>query len=220
MLGEVRDLDVLRERLRPGRADPTEAGWRQIDAVLSEQRRAAVASLQAALGSDRYLRLLDRLDAAAVSPPLWADPAGRHAVHPGQRALRALPAVVRAPWRALRRRVRKAGRQPTDVQLHKIRIGAKQLRYASELAVPVEGKPARRTATRAERLQTVLGDHHDAVFAEAWLRQVSATLPPGAALEAGRLIEAQRQAQSDLRRRWRRAWRALAEKKGRRWLRT
>jgi CHAD domain-containing protein len=221
LLGEVRDLDVLRQRLRPARADATEAGWFEIDAVLSEQRSAAIASLQVGLDSERYLRLLDRLDAAAVSPPLSADEAARGvAVHPGPRARKALPRVVRAPWRALRRRVRKAGKQPTDAQLHKIRIGAKQLRYASELAVPVGGKPARRTATRAEHLQTVLGEHHDAVFAEAWLRRAATGLPPAAVLEAGRLIEAQRRDQADMRRAWRGAWRALADKKGRRWLRT
>jgi CHAD domain-containing protein len=219
LLGDVRDLDVLRQRFGSASADVTEVGRREIDAVISEQRSAAIASLHHALGSGRYLRLLDRLDAAVASPPLLTHPPRGHAVRPGQPARQALPAVVRAPWRVLRRRVRKAGRQPTDAQLHKIRIGAKQLRYASELAIPVEGKPARRTARRAEHLQTVLGDHHDAVFAESWLRRESSNLPPAAVLDAGRLIETQRQVQAKMRRRWRHEWRALATKKGLRWLR-
>ncbi len=192
---------------------------RSTPSFLSSDSRA-IASLVAGLDSDRYLRLLDRLDGAAVSPPLLAHAAGGHAARPDRRARRALRPVAGVPWRALRKRVRKAGRRPTDAQLHKIRIGAKQLRYASELAAPVVGKAARRTASRAERLQTVLGDHHDAVFAEAWLRSVSTDLPPGAVLEAGRLIEAQRQVQAEMGRRWRHEWRALAKKKGRRWLET
>jgi CHAD domain-containing protein len=114
--------------------------------------------------------------------------------------------------------VRNAGRTPTDAQLHKIRIGAKQLRYACELASPVEGKRARRTARKAEHLQTVLGEHHDAVFAEGWLRTESTRLTPAGVLDAGRLIEVQRQRQADLRREWRREWRALAKRKARRWL--
>ncbi|HWF15293.1 MAG TPA: CYTH and CHAD domain-containing protein [Acidimicrobiales bacterium] len=219
LLGEVRDLDVLRQRFGSARADVTEVGRREIDAVISEQRSLAIVSLQAGFDSERYVRLLDRLDGAVASPPLWATAARGDAVGPGQRARQALRPVVAVPWRTLRKRVRKAAGQPTDAQLHKIRIGAKQLRYASELAVPVEGKPARRTARRAEHLQTVLGDHHDAVFAEAWLRRESSNLPPAAVLEAGRLIETQRQVQAEMRRRWRHEWRALAKKKGLRWLR-
>jgi CHAD domain-containing protein len=220
LLGEVRDLDVLRQQFGSDHADGSEAGLLEIDAVLSAERQSAVIALHEGLESKRYVRLLDRLDAASLSPPLLAGsgPRGRTIVHPGQRARKALPRLVAVPWRTLRKRVRKAGGAPTDDQLHRIRIGAKQLRYASELASPVEGRPARRTARRAQRLQTVLGDHHDAVFAEAWLRRESRGLTRAAILEAGRLIEAQRKRQANLRRVWPRRWHALAKRKGLRWL--
>jgi CHAD domain-containing protein len=220
LLGEVRDLDELRQGFGSAEADEAGTGLSEIDGVLCAQRGRAVAALHAGLESPRYLRLLDRLDAASVSPPLVAAAPGRShvVVRPGQRARRALPHVVAVPWRSLRKRVRKAGRNPSDTQLHKIRIGAKQLRYASELAGPVVGPQARRTARRAERLQTVLGEHHDAVFAEAWLRRETAALSPTGILEAGRLIEVQRQRQEEFRRVWRHQWKALAKKKGRRWL--
>jgi CHAD domain-containing protein len=65
----------------------------------------------------------------------------------------------------LQRRVRKGGRRPTDRELHRIRIGAKQLRNASEMADPVVGARARRTA-EAKKLRrrwrsawTVLDDN-------------------------------------------------------------
>jgi CHAD domain-containing protein len=218
-LGEVRDLDVLREQIESNQPEGVDAAPRELDTLLSAQRRHAVAALHEGLDSDRYIRLLERLHAASVAPPLLDNaPRGHVGVHPDQRARRGLPHVVHKPWRSLRKRVRQAGRTPTDDQLHKIRIGAKQLRYASELASPVVGKWAHRTARRAERLQTVLGEHHDAVFAEAWLRTQSTRLTPAGTLDAGRLIEVQRQRQADLRRKWRSQWRAVASKKGRRWL--
>ena len=221
LLGEVRDVDVLRQEFgSSGDGGDWGDGLRQLDAALSAQRRAA------------WLRCGTHSGASAISacsivstPPRCRRPcsSSRHGTGtrpcvPGQRAHKALPSVVDVPWRSLRKRVRKAGRKPSDVQLHRIRIGAKQLRYASELASPVMGEPARRTARRAEALQTVLGEHHDAVFAEAWLRRESTGLAGPAVLEAGRLIEVQRRRQAELRREWRGRWRSLAKKKDRRWL--
>ncbi|HEY6471762.1 MAG TPA: CYTH and CHAD domain-containing protein, partial [Acidimicrobiales bacterium] len=159
LLGVVRDIDVLRQEFGSsgdgGDVDDVGDGLRQLDAVLSAQRRSGVLALREALESQRYLRLLDRLDAATVTPPLLisAPRHGHSAVRPGHRAQKDLPSVVDVPWRSLRKRVRKVGRTPSDAQLHRIRIGAKQLRYASELASPVVGKRARRTARRAEALQ-------------------------------------------------------------------
>ncbi len=56
-----------------------------------------------------------------------------------------------ARWHALRRQVRKSGHDPSDERLHRIRIKAKQLRYAAEAATPVMGKAARRTAKICRR---------------------------------------------------------------------
>jgi CHAD domain-containing protein len=79
---------------------------------------------------------------------------------------------------ALLRKLRKLGRRPEDHELHQARIRAKQLRYAAEAAAPVIGKPARRSAAAAEALQTVLGEHHDAVGAEAWFQDQAASGSP------------------------------------------
>jgi CHAD domain-containing protein len=129
-----------------------------------------------------------------------------------------LPTLVRRPWRKLRRTVRHAGAHPTDQQLHRIRIQAKQLRYAAEAAAPVVGKPARKMAAAAESLQTVLGDHHDAVTAEDWLRREAAGGSHALAFSAGQLVVVQRQRQARLRRQWRKVWASLDRKKVRRWL--
>jgi CHAD domain-containing protein len=101
-----------------------------------------------------------------------------------------------------------------------MRIAAKRLRYASETAIPVIGKAARRTAKAAERAQTFLGEFHDAVAAEQWLRaQVDdATLTPEAGFTAGILSCEQQRRQQQFRRRWRAVWKKLRRPKNRSWL--
>jgi CHAD domain-containing protein len=204
-LGAVRDVDVLSGQLK-GAPMP-------LLQRLKTQRLEAVAALDDALSQDRYFELLDRLNAAARTPPFLP---GEN-ISPQMAAGSALADLVVVPWRALRRRVRKAGPEPTDRQLHRIRIKAKQLRYAAETASRVLGRPAARIAKAAEQLQTVLGAHHDAVTAEAWLGCQSgignttqpSTLPAPTAFEAGRLATEQRQLQNELRRRWPQKWKRV-----------
>ncbi|HEX4219417.1 MAG TPA: CYTH and CHAD domain-containing protein [Acidimicrobiales bacterium] len=225
-LGEVRDLDVLAAHLESERNHAPSADSRsfaEIQADLRRRRELAHATLLEAMDSDRYLTLLDRLHAASDSPPFanTAQSGKKRApgLHPDDPAARVLPKLVRRPWRKLRTAVHDAGAHPTDLQLHRIRIRAKRLRYAAEAAAPVIGKPARRMAAAAESLQTVLGDHHDAVTAEDWFRREAAGGSPAVAFSAGQLVAVQRQRQARLRREWRKARAKLDRKKTRRWLR-
>ncbi len=199
----------------PGRSARSASSWRR-------RREATHASLLEALDTDRYLTLLDRLHASAGAPPLLGTARSGSekgsGLHPDDPARRVLPELVRRPWRKLRRTVRAAGAHPTDPQLHRIRIRAKQLRYAAEAAAPVVGKQARRMADAAEALQTVLGDHHDAVTAEDWFRREAATGSPTVAFSAGQLVAIQRQRQARLGHQWRGVWASLDRKKVRRWL--
>ena len=80
------------------------------------------------------------------------------------------PAIVRGPWRHLSRAVHALGPAPSDEALHEVRIRAKRLRYASEAVAPAVGKPALELARSAADVQGVLGDFHDAIVAEDWLR--------------------------------------------------
>jgi CHAD domain-containing protein len=224
-LGAVRDIDVLAGHLEEelGHAPPSDArplGELRLD--LSRRREEAHLALLEAMGSDWYLTLLDRLHAAAQAPPflttLKSGTKKGSSLRPEDPARQVLPKLVRRPWRQLRRSVRLAGARPTDDQLHQIRIRAKRLRYAVEAAAPVVGKPARRMAAAAEALQTVLGDHHDAVTAEDWFRREAATGSPTVAFSAGQLVAIQRHRQARLRRQWRGVWSSLDRKKLRRWL--
>jgi CHAD domain-containing protein len=223
VLGAVRDADVRGDHLGHDDDDGNgvsagAAGRAALRRSNDQQRRVAVGALSEAITGERYLSLLDRLHAAAASPPFMAAGSEGRA-KADQRASAVLPALVGHQWRTLRRRVGKAGSHPSDAELHRIRIGAKQLRYAAELATPVMGAVARRTAKAAEDLQTVLGEHHDAVTAEQWLRHEALDAIPAASFSAGLLVAEQSRRQRRLRRRWRRVWDELNDKKRRRWMR-
>jgi CHAD domain-containing protein len=224
LLGSIRDLDVLDEVLDQDTAGslPEGDGLRQLKERLQDQRREASGDLTRAMVGERYLNLLDRLAAAASAPPLAGGVsagASRSSRRPAdERAAKALPKLVRRRLRGLRGKIRRGGRRPSDGQLHRIRIAAKQLRYASETAGPVIGRPARRMAKAAESLQSVLGDHHDAVNAEQWLRREALTSRPEASFAAGRLVADQERLQRYLRHRWTTPWNQVRGKKVRAWL--
>ena len=133
-------------------------------------------------------------------------------------ARRALPPLLRKAWRALHRRVKHAGRHPSDVELHGIRIAAKQVRYAVDMATPVIGEPARLTAAAAWQLQTVLGNHQDAVVAVQWLRCQGLAGSSAAGFAAGLLTAQQYGRQEELRCQWRSTWDGLDKKVVRGWV--
>ena len=215
---------------------------------LEAQRRAARAELLAALDSQRYLDLLDALVEAARAPvfvqppepepvppvppepeegaedgPTLSDPSDvppppPPPLSPEDPAIDVLPALVRRPWRQLRRAVDELGDVPADEALHQVRIASKRCRYAAEVTVPVVGKPASRFAGAVADLQGVLGDLNDAVIAEAWLREAAAKAPAAQVLVVGELIARQRQKAAARRNQWASQWKKASAKKLRVWL--
>ncbi|WP_031085367.1 CYTH and CHAD domain-containing protein [Streptomyces sp. NRRL WC-3549] len=170
-LGTVRDQEVLAARLH-GRlaAVPRTELLGPVQARLkfsSAARRAdARERLLTVLEGERYLTLLDALDALLADPPLLPR-AGRK---PGK----VLPRAVLKDHRRLATRIGHALEQPPgrdrDVALHRARKAAKRLRYAAEAARPALGGPAQRIAKRTKAVQKVLGDHQDSVVARDALR--------------------------------------------------
>ena len=65
-----------------------------------------------------------------------------------------------------------------DAALHQARKSARRARYAAEAASPAAGKQARGFARQMKKVQSVLGDQHDAVLA----RQAARDLGIGAHL--------------------------------------
>jgi CHAD domain-containing protein len=205
-LGPVRDLDVLLERLRDSAARllPREQrALRRVFAALESERAQARAAMLEALGSERYLALLDQLEAAATAPLLAPS---------SDASLRKLAA---GEFRRLRRAVSKLPADPSDEELHEIRIKGKRARYAAELAETAVGKPATRFLKAAKELQDVLGSHQDTVVAEERIRQaIAAHRGAVLAFAAGRLVEQERTARAEARAAFPKAWKRL-EKAGR-----
>jgi CHAD domain-containing protein len=215
-LGKVRDADVLANRLKTQASshldDADQEGFSQLLDSLSVERQNARKELLEILDSDRYLDLLDELSAAAVAPPF------RQGFDVSVRADRATIPLVRRPWKKLRKAVETLDPYPDNQALHQVRIKAKRARYAAEAAAVAVGKRARRFAKALARLQDVLGDHHDAVSAEAWLRLAAVAAPVGEVFVAGELAAVQRYEQSALRDSWRSVWESVNSKPLTGWL--
>ncbi len=216
-LGAVRDADVLLDRLDGAARDldvSDRGAAKQLLARLERERADQRDALLAAMDSDRYGQLLDRLAAAARELPPGGDRKAQAA-----RAAPAAAAAPHRPWRRLRRSVRALGEQPSDEALHQVRIRAKRLRYASEAVAPVVGQPATAFARTVADLQDVLGDLHDCVVAEGWLRDAARAAPADQALAAGLLIAAERAEAAEHRAEWHAKWRQVHRKRMRAWIR-
>ncbi|WP_327414004.1 CYTH and CHAD domain-containing protein [Streptomyces sp. NBC_01233] len=170
-LGVDRDQEVLLERIQTSIGElprtlvigPVRSRLRVWNTTRrSASRRRALAVLD----SERYVSLLDSLDALLEAPPLL-----KGAARPAESLL---------PKAVLRDYERLAGRVETalsleegherDVALHEARKAAKRARYAAEAATPALGKPAERMAKAVKKVQTLLGDHQDSVVARDALR--------------------------------------------------
>ncbi|MDG5808960.1 CYTH and CHAD domain-containing protein [Streptomyces ossamyceticus] len=176
-LGTERDQEVMMERLTRGvEALPGELvlgpvsarlqAWNVARGYESHQR-----SLDA-LGSRRYLALLDSLAALAQQPPLRAK-AGKA----GTAADKVMAKAVLKEVDRLAQRMTPALDLPPgperDVALHEARKAAKKVRYAAEVARPTLGKPAKRLGKRVKAGQKVLGDHQDSVVARGTIRDLA-----------------------------------------------
>jgi CHAD domain-containing protein len=193
--GPARDLDVLSEHVQSelGTLDAGERGGAEaLRARLAEQRTDARQRLLEELDGDSYRTLLARLH---QRPRLAA---GVEAVP--------LERIARKAFRRLSRAVDELGRHPDEATLHELRITLKRARYAAELCAP-QGKAGDRFLARAKALQTLLGEHQDAVVAERHLRALAGDA--SAAFVAGRIAERQRARRRRVRKRLPKAWKRL-----------
>jgi CHAD domain-containing protein len=190
LLGEVRDRDVLIAYLLDELATIEEAAaFGGILELLDGEREEARMELLAALDSPRHRSLLYELE----RPP---------ALREGER----LETAAEAEYNRLRKSVKRLGDDPTDEELHRVRIKTKRARYAAEA---VGGRSA--FVSRAKDVQDVLGEHQDATVAEERIRELVAQVrgTGRTALAAGRLIERQRSRRVAAREAWPQAWKRL-----------
>jgi CHAD domain-containing protein len=216
VLGDAREAEVLSEQLRSALAGlPAElvmdSAAARVRVHFAPQEADARTTVGRVLDSGRYFAMLDELDELLKVPPFTAK-----ADAPARGVLS--KAVTRTGKRT-RRRVNRARHVPAgrdrDAALHEVRKAAKRARYAAEAARPVLGKPARRFAKRMKAVQSVLGDHHDAVNARATAREigVQAHLAGENAFSFGLLHERAHRDARDYQRESRRAWQRAADGK-------
>jgi CHAD domain-containing protein len=179
---------------------------------LEDETDDARSVMLEAMRGARYLELLEALVDFASVLPLSEMP-----VLTGWSNAQLASKIARRPWRRLASEVDALGPDPSDAELHQVRILAKRCRYAAEAVAPIVGPAASRFAEAVEEVQTVLGDHHDAVVAESWLRHATAAVP-SCGLAAGQLVALERSLRLELRAQWRKSWRAASSKKLRHWI--
>jgi CHAD domain-containing protein len=186
VLGDVRDLDVLLERLTPQveELDDDAQGGRALLDGLGWERVSRRTALLGALESERYLdRLLRAFDDALVELP-DLDPAG------------GATALAEQSFARLRKAARRLAAEPTDDELHELRRRAKRARYTAELAAFDGGKKLDRYVETLKDFQDVVGEHQDLVVAERRLREL---VGPASDAAAVRLIDRGRARRLELR---------------------
>lgn len=193
-LAEVRDIDVMLERLRDIGADE------KLIATVYSERSEAVIRLMVVLRDDRTDVLIADLHRLAKCPPT--------VTQGDDDAARRFRPVLTRRMRKLERAARALGPSPTPKELHRVRILAKRSRYGCEASIEVFGEPMRVVSRRLRDLQDALGELQDGAVLASYLRDLAARNPALAfsAGEAAGLVAARREANhSD----WRRAWRRV-----------
>jgi CHAD domain-containing protein len=192
LLGEVRDRQVQRDRFAA--ALQTLAAEEligpvapRIESSLRAEQRRGEEDVEQAVASERCQSLRHLLGTWRQHPPVGE-------VDDGALRKRARKAAKKAD-----RRLVAACASDEGADLHPARKAAKRARYAGELLAPLgRGKKQRK---RFKAIQVLLGDHQDAIVAQATLRRLVAALPAGEnGFTFGLLHEREREAAERLRR--------------------
>jgi CHAD domain-containing protein len=169
VLGAVRDLDILRDRLE-GAVAALPAQYvlgpvaSRLESTLSAERAAAFGRLRRTMNGKRYLAMLEMLESWRVDPP-YTDAASA--------PRRAASSYVRKAERRMLKGLRLALEPDApDELLHKARKAEKRYRYACELAQDVLGPKSEQAIKKAKSLQKLLGEFQDAVVSADTLRRL------------------------------------------------
>jgi CHAD domain-containing protein len=212
-LAPARDAEVLKERICAGLATlepelamgPVSAQvTRHFARLEADARDDALAALDGADHEDLLLGIDTLLERPAFTERA-ARPAGKE-----------LPKHVARTARRMERAIAGAIETGEDASLHEARKAGKRLRYATEVARPVAGKPAKRFEKGLKAVHSALGEYQDTVVARAKLRELGATGENG--FTFGVLYGADearaKQVKEELPTLWTKAWKP----KRRRWL--
>ncbi|QWF79241.1 CHAD domain-containing protein [Amycolatopsis sp. CA-230715] len=210
-LGEVRDYDVLIGHLREVVAEfetADQPAGHELVSVFVAERAQAKRRLTKALNSERYRVLLQSVAQLTRLPDHEPETTEKSTVDESD-----LVTALRVPHRKLAKAIDALPAEPPDPELHALRIKGKRLRYAAELALTSAKKKradrVKKLISATKDLQTILGDHQDAVVAADRMRDLVRGAAEGNArigFIAGRIAERELVKRLDTRARWRSAW--------------
>jgi CHAD domain-containing protein len=170
VLGEVRDLDVLRTSITESIGlirDPEIQSFvtARLDRLINEaQDRCAVEK-----STKRYACVVDDVATLARSirfaPPTKATSSDQ------------LSTLLTPAWREFKKARRIADDDQDNENLHQLRIELKRVQCGCEIVGMVEGASALRVARAAETTQKKLGVVHDQASTRQWLRALVVTEP-------------------------------------------
>jgi CHAD domain-containing protein len=198
VLGKVRDIQVVDERLGalaagyPEDVVSPQTRQRLRTELAAEERRAGVR-VTAALGSDRYLDLLDRLHLLVEIAGTDPDPGGQRDGTPEgatpapakEKRRETEDMVLRGVDRQFAKFTKARTRTERDLEAldltlaqreeltHVVRKRAKALRRNVGALRESDGLSVAPLRTACQRLHTVLGDVQDSVTARMWIRRIA-----------------------------------------------
>ncbi len=169
-LGDVRDLDVFREKAEEYLETLPEGHEQDLDplfAVLGEEREKARKTMLAYLDSEKYARFKRDFSELLEVPGAGTLPTSnkKHDALP-HRVKDVLPSVIYARFADIAAYSEWVEGPYVSVErLHRLRIAAKGLRYTFEFFEDVLGDNTKSMIKEFKGLQDHLGDLHDAVVA-------------------------------------------------------
>ncbi|MGV0769128.1 CYTH and CHAD domain-containing protein [Mycobacterium syngnathidarum] len=164
VLGVARDAEVLAERYQSAldEMDPELVRGPVRQRLVEGANRRYTAGWRRsllAMRSQRYFRLLDALEELVRAEP----PEPAEGEKPTANIDSAYKRVRKAAKAAAKVTANEAGATEKDEALHRIRKGAKRLRYTAAAT------GADKVSERAKNIQSLLGDHQDSVVSKAHL---------------------------------------------------
>ncbi len=208
LLGQARDLHIIGEMITEhGPEVIGEERVLQLEIELSERTDMVLVEIRNERAKPRRFQLTEQMMV------LWDGPEFKPKAQ--RPAVEVLPRLLRRSWNDLRGAARMARKNPSDVNLHNLRIRLKDLRYGCETVALVEGGPAQKTAKACERMTTKLGDLHDASYSIDWLEALADDRPDLAEPIAA-LVDHQRAAATQSRKGWKKDLKEV-ERRWRRW---
>ncbi|BBY60401.1 CYTH and CHAD domain-containing protein [Mycolicibacterium sarraceniae] len=163
VLGVARDAEVLAERYEATLKElPDELirgpVYERLVAGAERSYQAGLRRSLSAMRSPRYFRLLDALEGLVATQ--------RPEAAPGEEPK---PVSLDSAYKKVRKAAKNAAEatEDRDEALHRIRKGAKRLRYVAAAT----GEP--KVSDRAKTIQTLLGDHQDSTVSRSHLLQQS-----------------------------------------------